>query len=77
MESAIHQEFVRVDGIKTFVAKAGSGAPVLLIHGASPGASSLVNWKLEHQAPRDGGLYGLRLRSAGIRLHRQSLRLLH
>ena len=45
MES-IDREYVQVDGIKTFVVKAGSGHPILLIHGASPGASSLINWKL-------------------------------
>lgn len=40
------QEYIQVDGIKTFFVKAGDGHPLLLIHGASPGASSLVNWKL-------------------------------
>jgi pimeloyl-ACP methyl ester carboxylesterase len=39
-------EYIQVDGIKTFVVSAGSGHPLLLIHGASPGASSLINWKL-------------------------------
>jgi pimeloyl-ACP methyl ester carboxylesterase len=46
MTSAIKKESVQVDGIKTFFASAGSGDPLLLIHGAAPGASSLVNWKL-------------------------------
>ena len=46
MTMAIKEEYLRVDGIKTFFARAGSGHPLLLIHGASPGASSLVNWKL-------------------------------
>jgi 2-hydroxy-6-oxonona-2,4-dienedioate hydrolase len=40
------QEYIQAEGIKTFVVKAGNGHPLLLIHGASPGASSLVNWKL-------------------------------
>ena len=40
------QEYIQVDGIKTFFVKAGDGHPLLLIHGASPGATSLVNWKL-------------------------------
>src|SRR4029450_13433962 len=40
------QEYIQVDGVKTFFVKAGDGQPLLLIHGASPGASSLVNWKL-------------------------------
>jgi 2-hydroxy-6-oxonona-2,4-dienedioate hydrolase len=40
------QEYIQADGIKTFLVKAGSGFPLLLIHGAAPGASSLINWKL-------------------------------
>ena len=40
------QEYIQVDGVKTFFVKAGDGHPMLLIHGASPGASSLINWKL-------------------------------
>jgi pimeloyl-ACP methyl ester carboxylesterase len=40
------QEYIHIDSIKTFVVQAGSGHPLLLIHGAAPGASSLVNWKL-------------------------------
>jgi pimeloyl-ACP methyl ester carboxylesterase len=39
-------EYIHADGIKTFVVRVGNGHPLLLIHGASPGASSLVNWKL-------------------------------
>ena len=46
MAAASKQEYLQVDGIKTFLVSAGSGHPLLLIHGASPGASSLVNWKL-------------------------------
>jgi 2-hydroxy-6-oxonona-2,4-dienedioate hydrolase len=46
MATNIKQEYIQVDGIKTFLVTAGSGHPLLLIHGASPGASSLVNWKL-------------------------------
>jgi 2-hydroxy-6-oxonona-2,4-dienedioate hydrolase len=42
----IKQEYLQVDGLKTFLVSAGSGHPLLLIHGASPGASSLINWKL-------------------------------
>jgi 2-hydroxy-6-oxonona-2,4-dienedioate hydrolase len=44
--SLITQEYIQADGLKTFLAKAGNGRALLLIHGASPGASSLVNWKL-------------------------------
>lgn len=46
MTTTINQEYIQADGIKTFFVKAGTGHPLLLIHGASPGASSLVNWKL-------------------------------
>jgi 2-hydroxy-6-oxonona-2,4-dienedioate hydrolase len=46
MAFTLKKEYVQADGLKTFVVSAGSGDPVLLIHGASPGASSLVNWKL-------------------------------
>lgn len=38
-------QYIDVDGIRTFYLQAGSGYPVLLIHGAAPGACSLVNWK--------------------------------
>ena len=43
---AAKQEYILVNGLKTFVVKAGNGHPLVLIHGASPGASSLINWKL-------------------------------
>ena len=46
MAANFKEEYIQVDGIKTFLATAGSGPPLILIHGASPGASSLVNWKL-------------------------------
>ena len=46
MTTPIQQEYLHVDGLKTFLVKAGSGHPLLLIHGAAPGASSLINWKL-------------------------------
>ncbi|MGH7827841.1 MAG: alpha/beta fold hydrolase [Candidatus Binatia bacterium] len=36
---------VSVDGVKTFYIQIGRGPAVLLVHGGSPGASSLVNWK--------------------------------
>lgn len=35
---------VDVDGIDTFVHEAGSGQPIVLIHGAGPGATGLSNW---------------------------------
>ncbi len=39
-------ETIDVDGIKTYYIKVGTGEPLLLIHGASPGACALVNWGL-------------------------------
>jgi 2-hydroxy-6-oxonona-2,4-dienedioate hydrolase len=36
---------ITVDGLKTFFVKTGHGPAVLLVHGGSPGASALVNWK--------------------------------
>ncbi|MEE9144994.1 MAG: alpha/beta fold hydrolase, partial [Candidatus Binatia bacterium] len=37
-------EYLTVDSIRTFYIKAGSGYPLLLIHGGSPGACLAVNW---------------------------------
>jgi 2-hydroxy-6-oxonona-2,4-dienedioate hydrolase len=55
MAATIKQEYIQVDGIKTFLVSAGSGHPLILIHGASPGASSLVNWKLNLEPLADAG----------------------
>jgi 2-hydroxy-6-oxonona-2,4-dienedioate hydrolase len=38
--------YLNIDSLKTFYVKAGSGHPVVLIHGAAPGGSALVSWKL-------------------------------
>jgi len=38
--------YIEADGLKTFYVKAGSGFPVVLFHGAAPGASAQVNWQL-------------------------------
>jgi 2-hydroxy-6-oxonona-2,4-dienedioate hydrolase len=46
MTTTLKRQYVHADGLKTFAVSAGTGDPLLLIHGASPGASSLVNWKL-------------------------------
>ena len=35
---------VDVDGIGTYVQEAGSGHPIVLIHGAGPGATGQSNW---------------------------------
>ena len=37
---------IDVAGVKTFYVHGGSGHPIIFIHGGSPGACSLVNWKL-------------------------------
>jgi 2-hydroxy-6-oxonona-2,4-dienedioate hydrolase len=36
---------IEADGLKTFYVKVGSGFPVVLFHGAAPGASAEVNWQ--------------------------------
>src|SRR5258705_11293347 len=38
--------YIEIAGLKTFYIRGGSGPPVFFIHGGSPGACSLVNWKL-------------------------------
>ena len=40
------EAYIDADGLKTFYVKAGSGFPVVLFHGAAPGASAQVNWQL-------------------------------
>jgi pimeloyl-ACP methyl ester carboxylesterase len=40
------EAYIEADGLKTFYVKAGSGFPVVMIHGAAPGASAQVNWQL-------------------------------
>lgn len=42
----MEEHYLDADGIKTFYVKAGSGFPVVLFHGAAPGASAQVNWQL-------------------------------
>ncbi len=37
--------FVEVEGIRTFFVKKGTGPALFLLHGTSPGACTLVNWK--------------------------------
>jgi pimeloyl-ACP methyl ester carboxylesterase len=43
-------QYINVDGIETFYFKSGSGFPLLLIHGASPGACSVTSWQLNIEA---------------------------
>lgn len=38
--------YIEADGLKTFYVKSGSGFPIVLFHGAAPGASAQVNWQL-------------------------------
>src|SRR5215212_7781989 len=37
---------IRAGGIETNYHEAGSGAPVILIHGSGPGVSAWANWRL-------------------------------
>jgi pimeloyl-ACP methyl ester carboxylesterase len=39
-------KIVNIDGLRTFYFQTGSGCPVVLIHGASPGACSVTSWQL-------------------------------
>jgi 2-hydroxy-6-oxonona-2,4-dienedioate hydrolase len=48
--------YVEVDGIRTYYLRLGSGPAVVLIHGASPGACSLVNWGLNLEPLAASGL---------------------
>jgi 2-hydroxy-6-oxonona-2,4-dienedioate hydrolase len=47
MPATIHstEHYIEADELKTYYIKAGSGFPVVLFHGAAPGASAEVNWK--------------------------------
>jgi pimeloyl-ACP methyl ester carboxylesterase len=42
--------YITVEGLKTFYVTAGRGHPLLLIHGAAPGAAALVSWRLNIEA---------------------------
>jgi pimeloyl-ACP methyl ester carboxylesterase len=37
--------FLDVDGLRTFYIERGRGVPVVLVHGAAPGACTLVSWQ--------------------------------
>jgi len=43
------EDYLEADGLRTFYVKTGSGFPVLLFHGAAPGAAAKLNWKLNLQ----------------------------
>lgn len=55
MATQIERAYVDVLGLRTFYAKAGSGTPILMIHGGSPGACSLLNWKMNIAPLADAG----------------------
>lgn len=55
MSGEIEHTTIDVLGVPTFVARAGEGPPVVLIHGGSPGACALVNWKLNIAALAGAG----------------------
>lgn len=38
--------FIRAGGVRTHLHRAGSGSPVLLLHGSGPGVSAWANWRL-------------------------------
>jgi pimeloyl-ACP methyl ester carboxylesterase len=44
MVSTAVGEYVDVDGLRTFYVKKGTGTPLVMVHGASPGACTVVNW---------------------------------
>jgi pimeloyl-ACP methyl ester carboxylesterase len=48
-------QYTTIDGLKTFYFKVGNGHPVLLIHGASPGACTSTSWKLNIEALAEAG----------------------
>ena len=43
VETSIDGDFVEVEGLRTFYVQRGTGEPVVVIHGGSPGACALVN----------------------------------
>jgi 2-hydroxy-6-oxonona-2,4-dienedioate hydrolase len=43
--AGIISNFIKVNGIRTHFLEAGSGDPVLLVHGAGPGASAWSGWR--------------------------------
>src|SRR5262249_20816001 len=49
-DTLAEEAHITVDGIKTFYVKAGRGPAVLLVHGGSPGACALINWKFNIDA---------------------------
>ena len=46
MAAALESKFVSVEGVKLHYQELGSGAPLICMHGAGPGASAESNFKL-------------------------------
>ncbi|MCH8198935.1 MAG: alpha/beta fold hydrolase, partial [Chloroflexi bacterium] len=42
--TSINGDYVDVAGLRTFYVQRGTGYPVVVVHGGSPGACALVNW---------------------------------
>jgi 2-hydroxy-6-oxonona-2,4-dienedioate hydrolase len=40
------EDYLEVEGLRTFYIRSGEGHPLVLFHGGSPGTCSSVNWKL-------------------------------
>jgi len=65
--------YIEADGLKTFYIKAGSGFPVVLFHGAAPGASAQVNWQLNIEPLAAAGLASMLMTSPGSAARRIQL----
>ncbi len=53
--SAAAEQFLDVGGLRTCYLKNGSGIPVVMIHGGSPGACAQVNWGANIDSLADAG----------------------
>jgi pimeloyl-ACP methyl ester carboxylesterase len=42
----MEEKYIHADGVKTFYVQTGSGFPIVMFHGAAPGASAQINWQL-------------------------------
>ena len=47
--------YITVDGLKTFYLTVGRGHPLLLIHGAAPGAATEISWQLNIEPLANAG----------------------
>ena len=53
---ATEHRYLEVDALRTFYLTAGSGHPVVMIHGGAPGVCALVAWKLNMEPLAASGL---------------------